>query len=659
MDSGLRPFSLPGIVAPLCICSLPVSAWAQTDTTGAIAGVVKDITGGVLPGVTVEAASPALIEKVRVAVTDTGGQYRIVDLRPGNYTVTFALPGFATVRRDGIQLTTGFTATVNGDLNPGEVAETITVTGGSPIVDTHNVRTQTVLTAQMLSDLPTAPTVSGLAQLTLGASGAGADVGGNRGETRATFAVNGAHGSDQEMTVDGMLIGTWYGLASARNIVVNQISIAETTVVTSGISAESETAGVQLVAISKDGANKFSSLFSGSYDNNHMQGDNLNDELRNRGVTSNAKVKRVYDWGIGVGGPIRRDRVWFYGASRWWGAQEYQPNAYFNASPNRLLYTPDLSRPAYLNQYNQDFGVRLTWQMTSKQKLTVSDHFQDACQCYGSVSATLAPEATRNANDGGLGDGIFGGRQQLIMANWAYPLTNRLLLEVGAAFGLFYLSQSLSPGTTTNDISVTEQSTGLQYNALGGSLFSAVYSTDPVTGLPRNNRSWNLNQKVTATYVTGSHAFKVGVIPAFGFHDQVRSLNQSVTYFFRNQAPASLTQWASPADDEQSAEKCGLLCPGPMDCEASDVESRPSRSTPFTHTRLPWICRPRGSFRPAISTRSTTFQIGRTRRYDSRFGISWTNAANSSAVIVKMPIRRTSGSSSRRSWRCMPQLLCN
>lgn len=135
----------------------------------------------------------------------------------------------------------------------------------------------------------------------------------------------------------------------------------------------------------------------------------------------------------------------------------------------------------------------------------------------------------------------------VIMANWTYPITNRLLLDAGAAFGLFYLSQSPSPGTTTNDISVTELSTGLQYNALGGSLFSPVYSTDIVTGLPRNNRSWNLNQKVTLSYITGSHAFKVGVVPAFGFHDQVRSLNQAVTYFFRNQVPASLTQWASPA----------------------------------------------------------------------------------------------------------------
>jgi hypothetical protein len=514
--------------------------------------VVKDVTGGILPGVTVEAASPALIEKIRVTTSDADGQYKLVDLRPGNYIVTFTLAGFTTIRREGIQLTTGFTATVNGELKPGEVAETITVTGASPLLDTHNNRSQTVLTAEALQNLPTSTTVSGLANLTLGATAQGAaaqDVGGNKGETRATFAVNGSHGSDQKMTLDGMGIQTWYSLASARNIVVNEVALAETSVVTGGKGADNETAGVQLVAVSKDGGNRFSSLFSGNYDNNRMQWNNLTDELRSRGVTSNASVKRVYDWGFGVGGPIRRDRIWFYAASRWWGAQEYQPNAYFNASPNRLLYVPDLNRPAYVDQYNQDWGVKITWQATPKQKVEVSDHFQHACQCYGSVSATLAPEATRNAHDGGVGNGgIFPpGRQQLLISKWTYPLTNRLLLEAGAAFGLFYLSEELSPGTTVNDIPVIELSTGLNSNALGGNLFNASYGVDPVTGRPVSNRSWNLNQQVAVSYVTGSHAFKAAIVPAFGLHDQTRTINQAIVYYFRNQLPASLTMWTSPA----------------------------------------------------------------------------------------------------------------
>src|SRR5438132_2983278 len=135
-----------GVVRSVVVCVLillPTIAGAQAVTTGSIAGLVRDASGAVLPGVTVEAASPVLIEKVRTAVTDGEGRYNLVDLRPGTYTVTFALTGFSTVRREGITLSAGFAATVNADLRVGALEETITVTGASPIVDTQNVRQQT------------------------------------------------------------------------------------------------------------------------------------------------------------------------------------------------------------------------------------------------------------------------------------------------------------------------------------------------------------------------------------------------------------------------------------------------------------------------------------------------------------------------------------
>src|SRR6267142_5278066 len=126
---------------------LPAAAFAQ----GAITGIVKDASGAVLPGVTVEAASPVLIEKVRAVVTDDTGQYRIVDLRPGNYTVTFSLPGFSTVKREGIELRGDFVATVNGDLRVGTLEETITVTGETPIVDVQSARVQNIIDREVLS----------------------------------------------------------------------------------------------------------------------------------------------------------------------------------------------------------------------------------------------------------------------------------------------------------------------------------------------------------------------------------------------------------------------------------------------------------------------------------------------------------------------------
>src|SRR5712692_5484163 len=168
---------------------LPEAAWAQTQLSGSIAGVVKDPSGAVMPGVTVEAASPALIEKVRTVVTDDQGQYKIVSLVPGTYTVTFALSGFSTVKREGVELTTGFTATVNAELKEGTVEETITVSGAAPVVDTQNIMTQNNFSREFLDRLPNAKTIKGFAPLMPGAviGATQQDVGGNTGEANTSI----------------------------------------------------------------------------------------------------------------------------------------------------------------------------------------------------------------------------------------------------------------------------------------------------------------------------------------------------------------------------------------------------------------------------------------------------------------------------------------
>src|SRR5206468_4184893 len=144
----------------LVLLLLPSSAYAQF--SGAITGVVKDASGGVLPGVTVEAASPALIEKIRSVVSDDSGQYRIVDLRPGTYSVTFTLPGFSTVKREGIELSGNFVATVNGDLKVGALEETITVTGETPVVDVQTAKVQQTMGKDVIAAVPTSRNVNGI-----------------------------------------------------------------------------------------------------------------------------------------------------------------------------------------------------------------------------------------------------------------------------------------------------------------------------------------------------------------------------------------------------------------------------------------------------------------------------------------------------------------
>lgn len=239
---------------------LPWLAWAQAGSTGAIGGVARDATGAVLPGVTVEAASPALIEKVCVAVTDDQGRYLITDLRPGPYAVTFSLTGFSSLRREGIEITTGFTATANADLRIGVLEETVTVTGASPVVDVQNVRTQTAVGREVLDDIPGARTLAGLAKLTVGATGGTNDVGGNKGEG----SVGTIHGTGAGQTmVDGLRITNPVATGTARRQAINQLSVEEVVLEYAGAYAESESGGFNVNFVTKSGGNTLSGAFSG------------------------------------------------------------------------------------------------------------------------------------------------------------------------------------------------------------------------------------------------------------------------------------------------------------------------------------------------------------------------------------------------------------
>jgi hypothetical protein len=296
----------------VALCLLFFSAAARAQNSG-ITGVVTDASGAVLPGVTVEAASPSLIEKVRTATTDGQGRFQIIELRPGTYSVTFTLPGFSIVKREGIELGGGFTATVNADLRVGGIEETVLVSGASPIVDVQNVRAQNQLTQETLTAIPTGKTFQGFGSLTVGVvmAAANQDVGGNTGEKNTYLSVHGGNPNDQRMLIDGMRYNLSFAQGSSRWYMVNQNQVAEVVLETGGTGADTETGGVQLNTLLKDGGNMFTGTVSGNYTPSDFQGTNLDDELRQRGITTPTKIKKIYDIGGGFGGPIKRDKLWF------------------------------------------------------------------------------------------------------------------------------------------------------------------------------------------------------------------------------------------------------------------------------------------------------------------------------------------------------------
>src|SRR4030095_3413222 len=196
---------------------LPALALAQ----GSITGTVKDASGALMPGVTVEASSPVLIEKVRSVVTDGAGQYRIVDLRPGMYSVTFTLPGFNQFKRDGIELTGSFTATVDAELQAGSGEATATVSGQASVVDVQSASRQRVISKDIIDSIPAGRGQSALAVLIPGMTAGGQDVGGSNNQSLSAISIHGGRGTDQRQSVDGLTLRNVAGQGNSTNTVVD------------------------------------------------------------------------------------------------------------------------------------------------------------------------------------------------------------------------------------------------------------------------------------------------------------------------------------------------------------------------------------------------------------------------------------------------------
>jgi hypothetical protein len=519
------------------LCLVPRLVFAQASITG----TVKDASGAVLPGATVEASSDVLIEKVRSVTTDSTGQYRIVDLRPGVYTVTCTLPGFGKFTREGVELTGSFTATINAELKVGSLEESVTVTGESPVVDVQNTRRETVLSADVIASLPGTRAYGSLLNATPGLT---VDNNGLAATPTMTFfTAHGGNTNEGRMTINGMTVAAAFNGGGVSSLTYDTINAEEVSVLVSGGLGENETGGPAMNIVPRTGSNKFSgqAFFNGA--GKWSTGDNLDDELRAIGITRGPGIIGAYDFSGSYGGPIKQDRLWFWGSYRKFstaqGVEGIGANRYAG-DPAQWGYLRDDSIEPRNVQGRDILSVRFTGQVTPRNKVTFSQENQYRCE--GSTlttsgkgcrqregnwialgSTTMSPEANT---------GYFDFPYWVTQATWTSPVTSKLLLESG--FTRFAYRHAGGPGQLPPDgifdlIPVTEQ------QAIDNHRANFVYRglSDYLDNYGNPN-----NWRASLSYVTGAHNMKIGYQGAYLIADTTRVANDSqLAYRFTNQQP--------------------------------------------------------------------------------------------------------------------------
>ena len=519
---------------------LPAVARAQ----GSITGVVRDTSGAVLPGVTVEAASPALIEKVRAVVSDGNGQYRIVDLRPGTYSLTFTLVGFSSVKRDGLELTGSFSATVNAELRVGAVTETITVTGEAPIVDVQNNTQERVFQKEVIDAIPAGRSHAQIAVLIPGVTGANPDVGGSNTLGLTSLGIHGSRASDMRVTANGVNLRNIGSPGSLISLMPDMASTQEVVVDYGGGSAEMESAGLQIKYIPRDGGNKFSGMVFGTYVGPDFQSSNYTPELKAAGLTAPNSLKRLYDFDGAGGGPIKRDALWFYSAVRWQANENYLPGIYFNLNagdPTKWTYEPDLSRQGFNSTLQSSVNLRLTWQATPKNKFSFYGEHQP--RDNGSATALNSPEAASY---------FLYPKNRLLVAGWTSTVTSKLLIEAHFSDHSEELYNVVPPAGTVFRPAGDVWRTLIPVMEQGGLIPGLLYHGGGIANGPSflYSRQTGPNlfmSDASLSYITGTHAFKVGFNNLMGNNTNAnRTVDSATSYRFNNTVPNQITQYATP-----------------------------------------------------------------------------------------------------------------
>jgi hypothetical protein len=520
-------------VVALTALALPTTARAQS----AFAGVVKDTTGAVLPGATVEASSPVLIERVRSATTDANGAYKIENLRPGTYTLTFNLTGFSTVKKDGIELASNFTATINADLKVGAMEETVTVSGESPVVDVQsNVKAQ-VLPREVLDAVPSAHTLQSVGQLVVGVTLTAPDVGGSQAMQQTYFTVHGLGAAQTSVLIDGMIVNGLQGDGAIQSY-LNEGANQEMVYQTGGGNVDAPTGGVKINLVPKEGGNRFSgSLFEG-YESRRFQASNGNDFLYTHGVTSLDQIGTYSDTDFTQGGPIKKDMLWFFFSGRLFTVNKPIASTIVGdgSSAGALAcYTGARSCAQGVDEQHQYSALaRLTWQMSPRNKL--SAYMDRIHKVRGAAMDPGDDQATSSVRWNSP-------NYTTATVKYTSTVSSRLLIEGGYSTNIERYNNLYAEGVEKPYGSAEWLATARHYDSTFGRRWVAA---DAVTGQYPDR----YNAQGSASYITGTHSFKFGFQDSWGVFNHVSRRNGDLYQNYQTVAgvltPQTVTVYNTP-----------------------------------------------------------------------------------------------------------------
>ena len=525
------------VVVFATLAAMPSIAFAQAT----LSGTVHDASGALLPGVTVEAASPALIEKVRSATTDSTGQFRVTELPPGTYSLTFTLPGFTTIKREGIEVSGVAVTTINADMRVGGVQETITVTGETPVVDVQSTRRQAVLGNDVIQALPAARGYGALLNAIPALQG---------GYTQSQitpamtfFNTYGGRPNEGRVQLDGINVGSAFNGGGVSGFALDTANAAEMQVTLSGGLGEAEVGASTVNIVPRTGGNRLAGTGFISNAGEWSMGSNLDDTLRSYGIVDPPDIVNAWDASFSLGGPIKRDRLWYFGNVRNFGQHDVVAGAYANANAgdaSKWNYVQDRNVQVRNANATQVFSMRLTGQATAKDKLGFYIDQQYVCTGTSLTvggggcrdresdwvalgSANAAPEATTTYNDNT--------RQRIIQATWTRPQTSRMLLDAGFSTYLSRWGWMEPPGGLTDFTPVTEVNSAF--------VPIANYTYRGLDNFFDNKQSPN-NWKVNLSYVTGAHNMKFGYQGNYYIEETTDFANDTqLTYTFNGGVPTT------------------------------------------------------------------------------------------------------------------------